>query len=96
MDLRVRLAVEVHQIIYFASIAAALVRHGEQISKSKPGPAARRLGAAGRGIGCRRGAAEAVCLGTGSAKSWPFRKTFLIYSCGKPDGIGKDSSRSVS
>ena len=28
--------VEVHRLIYFASIAAALVRHGEQISKSSP------------------------------------------------------------
>ena len=27
---------EVHRMIYFASIAAALVRHGEQISKSSP------------------------------------------------------------
>ena len=27
---------EVHRLIYFASIAAALVRHGEQISKSSP------------------------------------------------------------
>ena len=28
--------VEVHQLVYFASIAAALVRHGERISKSSP------------------------------------------------------------
>jgi hypothetical protein len=28
--------VDVHQHVYFASIAAALVRHGEQISKSSP------------------------------------------------------------
>ena len=28
------LPIEVHRMIYFASIAAALVRHGEQISKS--------------------------------------------------------------
>ena len=28
--------VEVHQLVYFASIAAAMVRHGERISKSSP------------------------------------------------------------
>jgi hypothetical protein len=28
--------VEIHQLVYFASIAAALVHHGEQISKSSP------------------------------------------------------------
>jgi RNA polymerase sigma-70 factor (ECF subfamily) len=31
-----RLPVEVHQLVYFASIAAALVCHGEKISKSRP------------------------------------------------------------
>jgi RNA polymerase sigma-70 factor (ECF subfamily) len=33
---RVSPPIEVHQILYFASIAAALVRHGERISKSSP------------------------------------------------------------
>jgi hypothetical protein len=28
--------IEVHQLVYFASIAAALVRYGERISKSSP------------------------------------------------------------
>ncbi len=36
MDLRVRQSVEVHQLAYFASIAAALALHGHQTSKFSP------------------------------------------------------------
>jgi hypothetical protein len=36
MDIQVRSSAEDHQLVYFASIAAALVRHGQRISKSSP------------------------------------------------------------